>query len=462
MTWQSLPWAELTVLVPLIGAVAVGLLRDPAAAGRLTLGVTLAALGCSFMPWAALAAGGTADRVALLNPATGRPLLAVDGLSAPLLPLVALLHVLTVLSTARVKLNRMSLTGHLVGEGVRLATFACVDPWPLVGLLVLGTVPPFVELVERGKPTRVYVLHMALFVGLLAAGWAGTQAGYGWGPVALLAAVLVRSGTVPAHLWVADLFEHATFGTALLFATPLTGVYAALRLVVPVAPDWVLTSIGAFSLVTAVYAAGLAVVQREARRFFAYLFLSHASLVLVGLELHTAISLTGALCLWVSVALSLGGLGITLRALEARFGRLALDRYMGLYDQSPALAVGFLLTGLGSVGFPGTPGFVAAELLMDGAIAADPAVGVGLILAAAVNGIAVVRVYLLLFTGGRHVSPVPLGITPRERFAVLTLAGLILGGGLYPQPGVADRHAAVVELRAARAAAHPDEPATGH
>ena len=39
------------------------------------------------------------------------------------------------------------------------------------------------------------------------------------------------------------------------------------------------------SLVTAVYAAGMAVVQREARRFFAYLFLSHASLVLVGLEL---------------------------------------------------------------------------------------------------------------------------------------------------------------------------------
>jgi len=61
-------------------------------------------------------------------------------------------------------------------------------------------------------------------------------------------------------------------------------------------------------------------VQTDARRFFAYLFLSHASLILVGMELHTGISLTGALALWISVVLSLGGLGLTLRALEARRG----------------------------------------------------------------------------------------------------------------------------------------------
>jgi len=256
----------------------------------------------------------------------------------------------------------------------------------------------------------------------------------------------VRSGTVPVHLWVADLFEHGSFGTALLFVTPIAGVYAALRLVLPVAPDWVLTGIGAFSLVTAVYAAGMASVQREARRFFAYLFLSHASLVLVGLELHTVISLTGALCLWVSVVLSLGGLGLTLRAVEARYGRLSLADHHGLYARSPALAVCFLLTGLGSVGFPGTLGFVAAELLVDGAIHANLFVGVALVLAAAVNGIAVVRAYLLLFTGARSASPVAVGITPKERFAVLALAALLLGGGLVPQALVASRYQAAETL----------------
>src|SRR5262245_65283687 len=106
---------------------------------------------------------------------------------------------------------------------------------------------------------------------------------------------MVRSVTIPVHTVITDLFEHASFGTALLFATPITGVYLAVRLVLPVAPDWVLQGIGIVSLVTACYAAGMAVVQTEARRFFAFLFLSHSSLILVGLELHTPISMTGAL-----------------------------------------------------------------------------------------------------------------------------------------------------------------------
>src|SRR2546423_1816987 len=85
---------------------------------------------------------------------------------------------------------------------------------------------------------------------------------------------------------------------------------------------------------------------------------------------EAALPWTGALAVWVSVALSLGGFGLTLRALEARFGRVSLAEFHGLYDHSPALAVCFLLTGLTSVGFPGTLGFVAAELLVDGAVQA--------------------------------------------------------------------------------------------
>jgi NADH-quinone oxidoreductase subunit M len=298
---------------------------------------------------------------------------------------------------------------------------------------------------------------MALFLGLLAVGWAyvdprgGHQEQTAWATVPLLLAILIRCGTAPAHCWVTDWFEHASFGNALLFVAPLAGVYAAVRLVLPIAPDWVLGSIGVLSLVTAVYAAGMAVIQKEARRFFAYLFISHASLVLVGLELHTATTLTGALSLWISVALSLGGFGLTLRALEARYGRLSLADFHGLYEQSPMLAVCFVLTGLASVGFPGTLGFLATDILVDGAVEASPYVGLAVVLAAAINGIAVVRAYFLLFTGARHASTVPLNVGLRERFAVLALTALILGGGLFPQPGVASRHRAAEEILDERA-----------
>ncbi|MFI5460021.1 MAG: hypothetical protein ACHRXM_31770 [Isosphaerales bacterium] len=69
-------------------------------------------------------------------------------------------------------------------------------------------------------------------------------------------------------------------------------------------------------------------------------------------------------------------------------------------------------------------------------------VGLAVVVAAAINGIAVMRAYFLLFTGSRHGSTVTLGITPRERFAVLTLSVLILGGGVFPQPGVMSRQRA--------------------
>lgn len=344
--------------------------------------------------------------------------------------------------TARRKMRRFSYTWSLASLALAVATLACTDHWVLVALLTAGTVPPLAELYSWRKPFRVYALHMGLFVGLLVAGMQLADAAPSWSAGLLLAAVLVRCGAVPAHCWLTDWFEHASFGNALLFVIPLTGVYAAVRLVLPTAPDWVLEGLGLVSLVTAVYAAGMATVQREARRCFAYLFLSHAALVLVGLELvgverHPGISLTGSLRLWSSIILSMGGLGLTLRALESRVGRLSLTRFHGLYDQSPALAVCFLLTGLATVGFPGTAGFVAAEMLVDGAVEANPWVGLGVVSAAALNGIAIVRMYFYIFTGTRHPATVPLGITLRERAAVLTLAAILIGAGLVPQPWVA-------------------------
>ena len=56
------------------------------------------------------------------------------------------------------------------------------------------------------------------------------------------------------------------------------------------------------------------------------------------------------------------------------------------------------------------------------------------------------RAYFLIFTGARHASTVSLGIVLRERVAVLSLSAVILGGGLYPQPGVATRRLAAAEI----------------
>ncbi|MBS0211214.1 MAG: oxidoreductase [Planctomycetes bacterium] len=459
----QLPWLELAILLPLVGALYVGRLRDSYLARKWCLvfsGVTLlftVALWHEFH--SVLLDGVEPGRPGVLHMMFGRTIFGIDRFSAPLLPLAALLYSLMSLTTLRTKIRRFSFAWSLFSEAVVLATLGCREPWGIIALLAIGAIPPYLELKARNQSARVYLIYMLSFVVLLIVGWAVVELD---GPhrlhslavvIPILVAVFIRCGIFPFHSWMTDLFEKATFGTALLYVTPITGAYAAVRLMVPVAPDQVLRSIGLLSLVTAVYAAGMALVQREGRRFFCYLFISHSAFVLMGLEMvslqldsGTMHGLTGALCLWLSLGMSLGGFGLTLRALEARRGRLQLIEHQGLYEHTPALAICFMLTGLASVGFPGTLGFVGTELLVDSAVEIYPHVGLAVVIAAALNGIAVVKAYFLLFTGKHHVSSVWLGIGAREKFAVLFVAALLLIGGLLPQGNVESRHAAAEEL----------------
>jgi NADH-quinone oxidoreductase subunit M len=455
----STAWLEAAIGLSLVGALAVRRCRDATAAWRVGVvfaGGVLVAASLSFLGFHLGRWHGIGDETGLLETWLGVKLLGLDELSAPMVPLVALIHFLTLLATGRTKMRRFSSSFSLASLAIRLAIFGCVELSLLVALLVACVVPPYFELRQRRQSARLYLLHVTAFVALLMLGWSNVDPSLArreqspWATLPLLLAILIRCGTFPAHGWVTDWFARASFGNALLFVMPLVGVHAAVRLVLPIAPDWALWCISMLSMATAVLAAGMALVQDDARRFFAFLFLSHASLVLVGLELHTTTSLTGALSLWIAVSLALTGFGLTLRALEARYGRLSLRAYCGLYGQSPALAACFLVTGLASVGFPGTLGFIAAEMLVDGAVSASPVIGLAVVLASALNGIAIVRAYFALFLGTRHISSIPLGIGWRERLAFWTLAAAIFGGGLTPQPGVESRHRAAVAILEAR------------
>lgn len=456
MTELHLPWLVPAIVTPLAGAVVVGRVpREPEAARKrcilfaaITLALTVGAWIDYSWSEAPTAGAGVVAPASWLWP----DVLAIDELNAPLLPMVALVYLLTTVATLRTKIRRFSFAWTLCSESITLATLCCENSWGVIALLAIGTLLPLWELRVRGKSQRVYSLHMTLFVVLLVLGWGiveleGANRPHSlWAVAPLLTAIFIRTGIAPFHCWMSDLFEHATFGTALAFAAPIMGAFAAARLVLPIAPDWVLANMGLVALTTAVYAAGMALVQREGRRFFCYLFLSHSALVLVGLAILSPVGLAGALCVWLSAGLSLAGFGLTLRAVEARTGRLSLTEYHGLYEHAPSLAVCYLATGLASVGFPGTFGFVGTELLVDGAVVAYPSVGAIVVVASALNGIAIVQTYLRLFTGKRHVTMVPLGARRRERFAVLTLALIIFGGGLHPRPGVQSRYAAAKHL----------------
>ncbi len=454
MSELHLPWLELSILVPLVGAACVARVRQIETSLRIAVAfcaITLELACGEFVDFLTLGTFEAHDHF-LFNVLFPSEVFVVDELSAILLPLGALIHLVVVMSTLKTKAPRFSLTWSLISESLLLAMFSCRASWTLVVLLVVSVIPPFLEIQNRKRCTRIYVLHMSLFAGLLLTGWILLNAAPDDSPLALLpgallsAAALLRAGIVPLHLWLTDLYEKAAFGTSILFCTPLVGAYAMMRLVLPIAPEWALQSIAILSIVTALYAAGMALVQIEARRKFCYLCLCQSSLVLAGLELVTPIGLTGALCVWLSVGLSLTGFGITLRCIEARIGKVSLADYHGLYRQMPTLAGFFLLTGLASIGFPATVGFVGMELLIEGAVDVYPLIGTMVVLAAAMNGIVVLLAYFRIFTGCQQPTNIPMHARPAERVAVLLLTLLLLGGGLYPHPGVALRYHAAREL----------------
>ena len=467
MTLFAVPWLELALAAPTLGAVLAWLSRDPRAGWRIGFVFSGAAFLCTILAYIGHRTGAAPGGVTtydFIHRLIGGRVFGVDDLNAPLLPFVAILHLLIVAGTTGGKAARLSFASVLTLEAVHLATFAAIHLHVLVGLLALGTLLPFLELVARGHLTRLYAMHMGLYVSLLAIGVAvGQQEGFAtplaWIPLAI--AVVIRCGIAPAHLWVGNLFSSATFGTAILMLTPMTGVLAAVRLLVPVCPEAVLEAVGVLSLVTALYAAGLAVVQIEARRFIACLCIGNTALVLAGVCLATELGVTAALSLWISAGITLTGASFALRAVESRIGEIALTEFHGFYDRAPALAVCFLFAGLGTVGFPGTLGFLPLEVLIERAVTTSPALGVGIAISIALSGFAVLRAYALIFTGTRHISAIPLGVTHRERFTFLAMALLVFGGGLLPQALFDSRQPAaqgLLEHRTRHAPANPIRP----
>jgi len=68
------------------------------------------------------------------------------------------------------------------------------------------------------------------------------------------------------------------------------------------------------------------------------------------------------------------------------------------------------------------------------------------VLAAALNGIAVLRVYFRIFTGTRHVATISLAARPTERFVAITMSVLVLSVGLWPGIAVRSRYHAAQTL----------------
>jgi NADH-quinone oxidoreductase subunit M len=395
----------------------------------------------------------------------GEAFIRIDTLSAVLLPFAAGLWLLTVAVTPRAALDRRGLRRTALATLITLASFLTESA---VALLFLSVASVWTFLSALADPAHQYQRRVVaaylgfstlLFgVGVVLLVGPGVQnttietAGM-W---LIVIAALVRKGIVPFHAWVPEVFDHGRLGPAILFSAPQVGAYMTVVLIVPRASPDMLRMIAILALGTAVYGAALALVQTSARRACGYVFMSQSALVMAGLDCTSASALAGGLLVWLSAGLAFAGLARCVLVLEARRGRLDLTMYHGGYERMPLLAISFLSMGLACTGFPGTLGFVGQELLVDGAVDAFPVMGFAVVIASALTGLAVLRMYFSLFCGRPDAlarSGLSFGLTRREAWTFVALVIALVGFGVAPRPLVDSRFAAsddILRLRQVR------------
>ena len=448
-------------LAPALGALV--LLRRELVVGarRLAVGAVGLTLLLSLLLSAQTLSTGAQDLGPVVGPTT---LLHVDALSATISPFAALLALLVVLVYPRYLVTPQALGRMCLALGAAQGLFLTANPL-LLGLLWVGAmVPPYRELQSRPaarRTARVFGLYMGLSAAALGLGFgllalsAAHPTGAAWiaraAVTCLLLAVMVRKGVAPFHSWFPELFTRGSLGGVLLLTMPQVGAYAVVRFVVPLLADaWPieLYVLSGLSLLTAVYGAAVGLVQREVRPALGYLAMSQSALSLAGLTGSAPDLLVGGLLTWISSGLALTGLGLSLWMLESRAGIQTLSRPGGHYRTAPALAGCFLVFGLASVGFPGTLGFVADDLLMSAALGRSAGPNLLLVAASAMNAVAVLRAWYTLFGGPAAPEVTPHELVPRERVAAGLLMVLIVALGARPQPLIHLLERAATELAA--------------
>lgn len=425
---------------------------------------------------------------------------AVDGLSAVLLPLTAGVALASLLSAPKAALTAQSASRALFAQGTILGVLVSMDMLLLALFWTLSLVPLRLELArQRSKlaltafnivllgsavPMLLFVIglgvldvlqpHVAsprLPFDLLALDASGILSRGLFGQVLaglLLVAALARMGCFPLHLWIAPLAESGPAHLALVsFATPM-GLYVMSRALVPLFPSWcvvVMPYLLPLGLVTAAYGAILALAQHDLRRMLGYFWVSQQGFLLVGMAGLNAQSVGGALLHAITSVLVRTGLLLISGAVVARTGTSDMRLLGGLVGQAPRMTTGFILFSAAAVGFPGTLGFVSEDLLVQGLLRSHGLVVLTLLVIVALNGILLYRAFTQTFLGPpsphQHSPHTVPDLLTRERWVGVVLVGALLLGGFVPAPLLAIRQGVVRSLHQLESiTAHDAAPTT--
>jgi len=472
MNQAGFPLLSLITFLPLAGILLLATFRgEDAAVARnarwAALWTSLVVLGLSLYLWAnfnpAIAGYQFVEVLPWLASFNVDYRMGVDGISLFLILLTAVLTPIAIIASwSIIKRVREFMMAFLLLETMTVGMFAATDFVLFYIFFEAVLLPMYLIIGVWGGERRIFAavkffiftLAGSLFM-LLALVWMWRNAGttdmvvlfhtpippsvQTWLFIAFLASFGVKAAVWPLHTWLPDAYGEAPLPGTIMLAAVLSkmGAYGFLRFAVPMLPQAAQAAaplMFTLGVVAVIYVSLVALAQTDMKRLIAYSSVAHMGVIIIGIFTFTVEGIEGALFQMLSHGIVIAGLFICAGVLLARDETLVLSKLGGLAAKMPAYAALLMLFALGSMGLPGTSGFVGEILVIVGALKVNFWVsllgGAGMILGAAYM---LVLLRAVLFDKFSHPGLASLAdLKPAEYAMLLPLAALVLWLGIYP------------------------------
>jgi len=499
------PILSLMLLVPLLGAIACLKLEAPAAR-TVALGATLIDFVLGMVLWANFDIGGAqwqfVERYEIFSAFSYA--LGIDGIALVLIILSVFLMPICI-GASWISVNKRVgeyMAAFLLMETLMIGVFAAQDIYLFYIMFEAGLIPMYLIIGVWGGDNRIYASYkfflytlLGSVVMLIAMLWMVNEAGttdiptlmaYDFAPgvqtwlwLAFFCSFAVKMPMYPVHTWLPDAHVQAPTAGSIILAGVLLkmGGYGFIRFSLPMFPEasaQFAPLIFALSMLAVVITSLIALVQHDMKKLIAYSSVAHMAIVTLGLFAFNVQGLEGSMLIMLSHGLCSGALFLCVGVIYDRLHTREIARYGGLAINMPRYALFFLLFTMGSIGLPGTSGFVGEFLCLGGVYQVSTWVALvgttGIILGAAY------MLYLyrrVVFGEAKNADAAAMpDLTLREYLMMIPLGLAVLWMGVYPESFIAPMRQDIAALDARLARAKPSydpklvmgagKPATAH
>ncbi len=257
--------------------------------------------------------------------------------------------------------------------------------------------------------------------------------------LAFFASFAVKIPMWPFHTWLPDAHVEApTAGSVILAGVLLKmGGYGFIRFsigMLPEATEYFVPFIMILSIIAIIYTSLVALAQTDIKKLIAYSSVAHMGIVTIGIFLVNQQGLEGAMMQMISHGIVSAALFLCVGVIYDRMHTREINFYGGLVQKMPLYATVFMIFMLGSVGLPGTSGFIGEFLVIVGAFKLSSYVVLGAAFGIILSAVYMLYLYKRIIFGEITNSKLSeiLDINTREKLILIPLAISVIIMGVFP------------------------------